>query len=166
MLSLLVDLAYVCHERSWIHNSECQQILPWDSRVLSQQRHPSLNSSFSFTFSCYYQMHKRCVEDLVQVIKQEVDGSCAVSILGDFQDQMGQSPKQPGLTSQLTPLWVGGWTRQSPEVFWKSNVHCLTAYSSVRATWQIPLPGSQISALMPEYLQSSAYFLSWLEACC
>lgn len=49
-------------------------------------------------------MHKRCVEDLVQVIKQEVDGSCAVSILGDFQDQMGQSPKQPGLTSQLTPL--------------------------------------------------------------
>lgn len=80
----------------------------------------------------------RCIKDVWRIrfrsLTRRLMGHVQVSILGDLQDQMGQSPKQPGLTSQLTPLGVGGWTRQSPDVFWKSGVHYLTVYSLVRAT--------------------------------
>lgn len=43
-------------------------------------------------------------DDMVQVISHQFDGSSAVSILGCFQNQTGQSPGQLGLISQLTLL--------------------------------------------------------------
>lgn len=47
---------------------------------------------------------KKWLEDLVQTINHEADGTCAGSILGGFQDQAEKSPEQPGVTSLLTLL--------------------------------------------------------------
>lgn len=47
----------------------------------------------------------------------------------------------------------------------KNILHYLRAYNSVRAIWQFLLPGSQITALMPEHLQSPACFPSWQQSC-
>jgi len=48
--------------------------------------------------------------------------SCGVSVLGGVQDLLGQSPKQPGPRSVLTPLWAGGglatsWDPFQPQLF-------------------------------------------------
>lgn len=165
MLSLLFDLAYVYHERSWTHNSKCQQILSWGSRVLIQQRHSSLNSSFSFTFSCYYQMHKRCVEDLVQIVNQEIDGSCASVHPWRFARSDGTKPKATWSDLTADPAWS---RRLDQTISWCFlEEWCALSYSlQFSQSYQIPLPGSQISAQMPEHLQSAAYFLSWFRACC
>jgi len=39
-----------------------------------------------------------------QVVDQVTQRSCAVAMLGGFKDLTGQSPEQPGLSSQLSLL--------------------------------------------------------------
>lgn len=46
----------------------------------------------------------------MQPLEQDFQRGCAVSVLGDFQGQVGQSPQQQPMKSKLTHLWARVWT--------------------------------------------------------
>lgn len=57
----------------------------------------------------------------MQPLEQDVQRGCVVSILGDFQDQVGQSPQQLPMKSKLTHLWAGVWSGVLPRRALKSK---------------------------------------------
>lgn len=50
----------------------------------------------------------------MQPLEQDVQRGCVVSALGDFQNQVGQSPQQQPMKSKLTHPWAGVCTGVLP----------------------------------------------------